>query len=216
MKNTNKKSKKKMQATFKIEKSIFKKVIKANFQTSANCGISNLLSGIKFEFENGALRIISTDGNRLLVNEITVEEAEGACEAIYNGVMLGKIQFLKNICIHSEHYVDYLEFTMTPENLRINDPANKIVYVVDSIDGQYPKYKQLFPNLEKAKENEYTQIALNVSFVEDLKRMSVNPRTNIIKFAFKNNSPLSVVTVESVNESEGVESKSIIMPIQIR
>ena len=57
---------------------------------------------------------------------------------------------------------------------------------------------------------------MNVSFVEDLKRMSVNPRTNIIKFAFKNNSPLSVVAVESVNENEGVESKIIIMPIQIR
>lgn len=216
MKNATKRSKKAIKATFRIEKSIFKKIIKTNYQTSANYEISNLLSGIKFEYENGILTLISTDGNRLLVNEIHVEDGEGdACEAIYNGVVLGKIQFLKNLMFSSPNYIDYLEFTMTPENLLIEDPANRIVYNVNSLSGQYPKWKQLFPNIKEAEKDTYTQIALNVRFLKELDKMAVNPKTNIIKLQFKNNSPLSVVAVES-EVGDIIKSKSIIMPIQLR
>lgn len=174
---------------------------------------SNLLSGIKFEFENGILRLISTDGNRLLVNEIEVDSPEGACEAIYNGTVLGKCQFLKNLCFGGSNYIDYLEFTMTPDNLKIEDVANRITYNINAISGQYPNWSKLFP---KKRKKGFTQIALNVKFVEDLKRMSVNSRTNIIKLVFKNNSPLSVVMAESYNENDNVSSKTIIMPIQVR
>lgn len=215
MKNANKNQKKKIQAKFRIEKAIFKKIIKTNYQTSANYECNNLLSGIKFEYEDGVLTLISTDGNRLLVNEIHVEDGEGACEAIYNGVVLGKLQFLKNLMFSSPKYIDYLDFTMTPENLLIEDPANRIVYNVNSLSGQYLKWKQLFPNAKEAEENTYTQIAVNVRFLKELDKMAVNPRTNIIKLQFKNNSPLSVVSVES-DAGEKVKSKSIIMPIQLR
>lgn len=216
MKKRNKKVKKAIKATFRIEKSIFKKIIKTNYQTSANFECNNLLSGIKFEYENGVLTLISTDGSRLLVNEIHVEDGAGdACEVIYNGVVLGKIQFLKNLMFSSPNYIDYLEFTMTPENLLIEDPANRIVYNVNSLSGQYPKWKQLFPNIKEAEKDTYTQIALNVRFLKELDKMAVNPKTNIIKLQFKNNSPLSVVAVES-EVGDIIKSKSIIMPIQLR
>lgn len=73
MKNPSKKSKKENKATFRILKSTFKKVIKQN------CAVRlksewNSLCGIKFEYENEVLTIASTDGNRLLVNEIIVDD----------------------------------------------------------------------------------------------------------------------------------------------
>ena len=46
--------------------------------------------------------------------------------------------------------------------------------------------------------------------------MSVNPRTNILRISFKNNSPLSCIVAESKNEDEDIETKTLIMPIQLR
>jgi DNA polymerase III sliding clamp (beta) subunit (PCNA family) len=207
------KTKKKIQAKFRIEKSMFKKIIKAQYETSAHFS-NNVLSGIKFEYENGVLILVSTDGNRLLVNEICVEDGEGdACEALYNGVMLGKIQILKNLMFSNSNYIDYLEFTMTPENLTIEDPANRIVYNINSVFGEYPKWRQIIPNIAEEEKDKYTQIALNVRFLKELEKMSVNPRTNIIKLQFKNNSPLSMIAVES-EVGDIIKSKTLIMPIQ--
>ena len=72
MKNTNKKSKK-AKATFRILKSTFKKVIKQNCATRLKAEY-HFLSGIKFEYDDEKLTIVSTDGNRLLVNEINVHD----------------------------------------------------------------------------------------------------------------------------------------------
>ena len=211
-----KKQKKNKEAVFKIEKSVFKKVIKAN------CGVigygMTILSGVKFEYSDGVLTLASTDGNRLLENKVEVFDGNGECSAVYNGYMLAKIQFLKNMCVNDGYYIDYLQFKMTPEKLEIWDIANNFTYQIGVVDSPspFPPYKQLLPDVSKAKDGEYTTIALNVKFVEELKRMSVNPRTQIMKFHFKNNSPLACVLAESTDETTQTTSKSLIMPIQLR
>ena len=103
---------------------------------------------------------------------------------------------------------------MTPENLTIEDPANRIVYNINSVFGEYPKWRQVIPNIAEEEKDKYTQIALNVRFLKELEKMSVNPRTNIIKLQFKNNSPLSMIAVES-EVGDIIKSKTVIMPIQM-
>lgn len=217
MKNTHKISKKKLEATFRIEKKVFKKIVKNNYNV---CGKfeNNLLSGIKFEYKDNILKMISTDGNRLIVNEIETADGSGECQAVYNGFMLGKLNFLKNICLNFDGYIDYLQFVMTPDELKIWDVANNITYNVKAVESgmQYPEYEKLFPQYKKAEKGTYTSIFLNVNFVEELKRMAVNPRTNIVKLTFKNNSPLAIVTAESKDENTNTKSKTIIMPMQIK
>lgn len=214
MKNTNKKSKK-AKATFRILKSTFKKVIKQNCATRLKAEY-HFLSGIKFEYDDEKLTIVSTDGNRLLINEINVHDGEGRCEAVFNGDILEKITFIKDMLIGGS-FVDFLEFEMTPERLTIKDVANQITYNIPKVgtpDSKYPEYKKLFPNIQE--EKEYTTLGVNIRFLEELKRMSVNPRTNILRISFKNNSPLSCIVAESKNEDEDIETKTLIMPIQLR
>ncbi|MCD8025067.1 MAG: hypothetical protein LUE64_05985 [Candidatus Gastranaerophilales bacterium] len=212
MKNTNKKAKNK--ASFRILKSVFKKVIKQNCAVRFNQGC-NIVSGIKFEYSDEKLTIVSTNGCELLVNEILVTDGKGKCEAVYNGDILEKITFIKDVLIGGG-CVDFLEFEMSPDQLIIKDFANRITYCIPKLpaDREYPEYKKLFPNVEK-KEKEYTTLGVNIRYLERLKNMSVNSRYNLLKISFKNNSPLSCIVAESKDEDKNVKSKSLIMPIQL-
>ena len=216
MKNPNKKSKKESSANFRILKSVFKKIIKQNCATRLKAEY-HILNGIKFEYSNDKLTLVSTDGNRLLVNEILVNDGEGECEAIFNGNILEKITFIKDMLIGGS-FVDLLEFEMTPDQLTIKDVANRITYCIPKIgtvDSKYPEYRKLFPKINKD-DKDYTTLGVNIRFLEELKRMSVNSRHNILKLSFKNNNPLSCIVAETQNEDEEVKSKTLIMPIQLR
>lgn len=213
MKNPSKKSKKENKAIFRILKSTFKKVIKQN------CAVRlksewNSLCGIKFEYENEVLTIASTSGDRLLVNEIIVDDGEGFCEGIYNGDILEKITFIKDMLIGGS-YVDYLEFEMFPDKLVIKDVANNITYCIPKFgNDKFPNFRQLFPTDEEDKK--YSHIGVNVQYLEELKRMSVNPKHNILKLSLNKENPLAKILAETVNEDENVKSKMIIMPIELR
>lgn len=207
---------KKNNATFRIEKNIFKKIIKNNYNVCANDGLKNILSGIKFEYKDNVLNLISTNGNKLLINTIATDSGSGECSGVYSGLMLGKISFLKNICGNSDEYLDFLQFNMTPESLEIWDIANNFIYEVGAVGvgTPYPKYEQLFP--KNISESEYTSIGFNVKYLKELEQMAVNSRTNIIKMTFKNNSPLTAVLVESDAPQLKTKSKCLIMPCTLR
>lgn len=168
MKNANKKSKKKETvANFRILKSTFKKVIKQNCSARYK-GNYSIISGIKFEYSYPTLSLISTDGSRLLVNEIIVHDGSGECEAVFNGGILEKITFIKDMLIGGK-FVDLLEFEMTPEKLIIKDVANQITYCIPKIGGEFPKWKNLIPKVNE-KESDYTVLGVNIRFMEELKK----------------------------------------------
>ena len=214
MKNANKKSKKKETvANFRILKSTFKKVIKQNCSARIK-GNYSIISGIKFEYLYPTLSLISTDGSRLLVNEIIVHDGSGECEAVFNGDILEKITFIKDMLIGGK-FVDLLEFEMSPEKLIIKDVANQITYCIPKVNGDFPNWKNLIPKVNE-KESDYTVLGVNIRFMEELKKMTVNCKHNILKLAVKNNSPTSVIIAETKDENLSVKSKTLIMPIQLR
>ncbi len=229
MKNTNKKSKEKRNEEneiiaelenksfhCQIEKSMFKKLIKE--QTKYNGVYSdNILRGIKFELEKDILTMVSTDGNRMLETKIKVESPCGSGSGVYDGVYLGAIKFLKNICIASEHYVDMLQLNFDEDCLEIKDLANGIVYQCSAWgkNAPYPNYKQLFPTINEENKNEYTTIGVNMRFINELNKLSPNERTGIVELTFKNNDPLIAIVAKC--DSVGLyQTRALIMPVEIR
>lgn len=226
-KNTHKQSKKRSQkqenkkASFELKKSEFKKFIKGQC-ANAYAYSRNILSGINFEFNcsEGTITLASTDGNRLLetkFNCYSYDDSSDSLSVVFDGFLLRKISFLKNMMISSEKYIDVLSFEMTEEYLKIEDVANKIVYSIPAIKDNlgFPDYKQLFPKITKDNKKEYTTVGLNIEFLKDLKNLAVNKRINLIKLTFKNNNPTACVLVESTN-GEDIATRTIVMPIDLR
>jgi len=196
-----------------IEKSKFKKLIKEQSKYSAFCS-ENILRGIKFELENDILTMVSMDGNRLLETKIKVESPCGSGSGVYDGIYLGAITFMKNICIASDSYIDMLQLNFDDDCLEIKDLANGIIYQCSAIEGKYPNYKQLFPQIKKENQKEYTTIGVNMRFLNELNRLSPNERTGIVELTFKNNTPLNAIVAKC--ESPEYQTRALIMPIRIR
>lgn len=198
---------------FQVEKEKFKKLIKSQAKAIGKYGgYSHILSGIRFEIADDVLFMASTDGNRLLETQVQVYEAQGDGHGVYNGFMLGKIQFL-NAMGKSDSYVDMLEIELLEDKLTINDLGNDIFYNVPKVEEGglgYPEYKKLFPEISE----EYNTIALNIQFLEELKNLTVNKRTGVVEFFFKKDSPYSAVIAKS--GVADIKTRTLIMPIQIR
>lgn len=193
--------------TFEIEKSNFNKLIKAHLNYISKFDYNNVLSGILCKVENKILTMVSIDGNRLLKTEMPFD-AENFEDLIINGLFLAKIKIIKGIAI-SKSYVDLLEITLSDEGMKIVDMANNITYQVPVIEGQYPKYEQLIKKPEDAQ-----TFTFNVAFLEDLKNILVNERTNHIHVSFDKENNLIPIIVEAEN-GEGLKSTSLIMPVQV-
>lgn len=175
----------------------------------------NLLKMIRFELENDVLTMVSTDGNRMLETTTRVYDAKGSGFGLYDAGYIRAIKLMKNICINSECYVDVLDLTFYEDRLQIRDIANHIEYNVPAYmgDRKYPEWKKLYPN-SKEIEKDYTTIAMNYNFFEDLKALSPNPKTMITKLQIKNNDPLAKIIVECPQPD--TTTRVLIMPIQIR
>lgn len=170
---------------------------------------------IRFELENDVLTMVSTDGNRMLETTTHVYDAKGGEFGLYDAGYIRAIKLMKNISICSESYVDVLDLTFYEDRLQIRDIANSIEYNVPAYMGdyKYPEWKKLYPD-SKEIEKDYTTIAMNYNFFEDLKALSPNPRTMITKLQIKNNDPLAKIIVECPQPD--TTTRVLIMPIQIR
>lgn len=220
MKNKNKKSKKEQiqeqnENLFgcQILKSEFEKLLKEQVKHASYYGDS-ILRSILFELKGDILTMVSTDGNRMLETRIKVEAPFGDGCGTFDSAYLGKIKFFKNMVIHSERYIDMIQLNFKKDCLQIKDLANGIEYQVPVIEGIFPKnWKTLFPNID-SESKEYTTIAVNMRFINELNRLTPNERTGIVKLTFKNNEPLASIVAEC--DAVDIQTRALIMPVQIR
>ncbi|CDE45464.1 dNA polymerase III subunit beta [Clostridium sp. CAG:768] len=202
MKNSNKA---KREIRIEINKSVLKKIIKSHKNFASKYEISSILANFHFELANNHLEIASTDGNRLLISTIEVNNPNNDfCSFNVNGGLLSKLVIFKGSVI------DWLEVVILKDSIQFNDNEFGIRQEFKLVEAQFPKYKQLIPDYG----NENFAIGLNSQFFKDLSSLEPNERTNIIIFNFNKENNLKPVLVDT--GSPELKQKALLMPVQIR
>jgi len=194
-----------------VKKDEFKKLIKKQVAYIPRSRRNNIFSAIHFELENNILTMVSTDATKMLCSRLVVDNPYKSGQGNYNGIYLGKISFIKNI-LYDKSYTDVMDLIFKRDGLTIIDYFNQITYNVPVVCGEYPNYKKLFPDDVEDKKK-YTTVAVNISYLEQLKNLSPNPKNNILKLHFDKKNVCAPILAECDNE--GLDSKCLIMPIDI-
>ena len=215
-KNANKKAKFKP-IVFEIQKDRFKQAIKNQLEhvTSYLYERNSVLRGVLFEFKDNVLTMVSTDANTLLKQEMPVNELikGGSYEIVLSALHLAKAG-IKN------HYeggrkqsircLDNLVITINEDHAVIEDKFNGVKYVIPSIVGNYPGYKQLLPKTE-----DKTKIAFNTRLMAKFKDIS-DTRTGIAVMSIDKDDPLKPIVISSENKENDIKVTGILMPCQLR
>lgn len=163
---------------FDVELNPFLKGIKQAGFAAASYEVSNLLSGVVCEFNNGILEIASTDGNRLArVREKINSDIKEQTQLIIPSRTLNEL-------LKMSSFIDEETIKICKDKSTIIFKSDKILTISRLLEGQFPRYNQLIPS-ETPK-----QALVNVSqLIAALERVSimVNDKTSIIKMHFADN-----------------------------
>lgn len=163
---------------FDVELNPFLKGIRQAGFAAASYEVSNLLSGIVCEFNDGILEIASTDGNRLArVREKITSDIKEQTQLIIPSRTLNEI-------LKMSPFMDDESLKICKDKSTIIFKTEKIIAISRLLEGQFPRYNQLIPS-ETPK-----QAVVNVSqLISAIERVSVmvNDKTSIIKMHFADN-----------------------------
>lgn len=213
MKNLTKVKKTTLSAQFDILKKTFKNALDVQLKYASTTTERNIITGINIKIENGNLIMVSTTGEKLLKQEITLDYYNGKdFESVtYSGDYLRGIKIFKQFGSEKrEPLEDYLRITLKKDSLIIKDLANNIVYNVPSLGCDYPPTEKFM----KIPQNCQT-VGINLNFLNDLKKMPVNCRTNFLKIHINKDSATEPIIIETDNK-EGVKALALLMPMQAR
>ncbi len=163
---------------FDVELKPFLKGIHLAGFAAASYEVSNLLSGIVCDFNNGILEIASTDGNRLArVREKITSDISEQTQLIIPSRTLNEL-------LKMSSFIEEDSIKICKDKSTIIFKSEKITTISRLLEGQFPRYNQLIPS-ESPK-----QAVINVSqLISALERVSVmvNDKTSIVKMLFANN-----------------------------
>ena len=180
-----------------------KKAIKAqkNFCTYSE----NILSCVHIELKDNIFEMCSTDGNRLLVTRIEINNAENRTES-FNV----KCSLLEKLVLFNSSLVEWIEVIIKENSISFNDYQFGIKQEFDINRDKYPEYSKLIPDYQ---ENEYS-IGLNRQFFKDLSSLQPNERTNIIELKMDKTSNIRPIIVRT--GTPNFRQIALLMPVQIR
>lgn len=163
---------------FDVELNPFLKGIKQAGFAAASYEVSNLLSGIVCEFNDGILEIASTDGNRLArVREKITSDIKEQTQLIIPSRTLNEL-------LKMSSFIDEDSIKICKDKSTIIFKSEKILTISRLLEGQFPRYNQLIPSESPKK------AVVNVSqLISALERVSVmvNDKTSIVKMHFADN-----------------------------
>ena len=182
---------------FDVELNTFLKGIKQAGFAAAGYEVSNLLSGIVCEFNDGILEIASTDGNRLArVREKITSDIKEQTQLIIPSRTLNEL-------LKMSPFIDEESVKICKDKSTIIFKTEKILMVSRLLEGQFPRYNQLIPS-ESPK-----QAVVNVSqLIAAIERVSVmvNDKTSIIKMHFADNElTLSADTPDAGKSEDSID-----------
>lgn len=170
---------------------------------------SDVLKAIKIRAKDDSLTLWATDGNR------AIETSIGACIqgnlkeveiAVFSNLLMG-------LCFNVTNG-DFINLKINKKSISFDDPANGTYYKLRACDFRYPDVEKVINNYEY-KENRY-EIAFNRSYMENMKRLHVDERTNIVKAVFNKENNLNPIIFQTQDDSCDIKQRALIMSIQIR
>ena len=182
---------------FEVELKPFLKGIRQAGFAAASYEVSNLLSGIVCNFNEGMLEIASTDGNRLArVREKISNNLTEQTQLIIPSRTLNEI-------LKMSSFIDEESIKISKEKSTIIFKSEKILTISRLLEGQFPRYNQLIPSETPKK------AVVNVSqLISALERVSVmvNDKTSIVKMRFADNElTLSANTPDAGNSEDTID-----------
>ncbi|KAE9532857.1 DNA polymerase III subunit beta [Ursidibacter arcticus] len=127
----------KPEVDFTIDQATLSRLIDATQFSMANQDARYFLNGMKFETEGNLLRTIATDGHRLAVCTIPLNQ-----ELLTHSVIVPRkaVLELARLVGHSDNAV---RLEIGTNNLRVS--MDGIVFTSKLIDGRFPDYRRVFP-----------------------------------------------------------------------
>lgn len=215
MKNTNKKSKKivEEQKEFILVSVPKRKLLKVIRSTASFClNRSSVLNNIKLKIKDETLTMWATDGNRAIETSLNVMvKTKTTLKEIEICV---KAYLLTGLCLNVGNG-DYITLRIGKESITFEDYWNDISHKIQTCEiDNYPNIEKII-NEHNYKENAY-EVAFNRNYMEQMKRLLVNEKTNVVKAIFNKEDNLSPIVFEVQNSSENITQRSLLMPIQLR
>ena len=122
---------------FALPQSTLRRLIEATQFSMANQDARYFLNGMKFETEGNLLRTVATDGHRLAVCTIALEQ-----DLQTHAVILPRKGVLELIRL-LEHNDQAIQLQIGTNNLRVQLPNT--VFTSKLIDGRFPDYRRVLP-----------------------------------------------------------------------
>ncbi|MDO4697239.1 MAG: DNA polymerase III subunit beta [Pasteurellaceae bacterium] len=122
---------------FTIDQATLAHLIEATQFSMANQDARYFLNGMKFETEGNLLRTIATDGHRLAVCTMALDQ-----ELLAHSVIVPRKAVLELVRLLS-HNSEAVRLEIGTNNLRVS--MNGIVFTTKLIDGRFPDYRRVFP-----------------------------------------------------------------------
>jgi len=173
------------------EAEAFKKAVSKVLYASSNDSTKLLLNGINFRSQDETVKVAATDGNRLGV----VKSKLKAFSEI-KGLTLPNTFLVEAIKACDEGSI---ELKNTPEGFLLE--SKNVVLFARSLEGDYPKYDQLFQSHDKK-----ALIALQ-KIVSALKRLKLiaDKKNKIVVFKFDRDQQRLTLSIEAAEVGTGVE-----------
>lgn len=127
----------KAEVDFTIDQATLAKLIESTQFSMANQDARYFLNGMKFETEGNLLRTVATDGHRLAVCTMALDQ-----ELLAHSVIVPRKAVLELARLIG-HNSEPVRLEISTNNLRIS--MNGIVFTSKLIDGRFPDYRRVFP-----------------------------------------------------------------------
>src|SRR5574344_1048011 len=201
---------------FQISRKKFAQIIKNHKNNSEKYNALNILGGVNIKLIEGKwLRFASTDGNRLLVTELTepdIIDIKGkVIDVTFDLSRIAPIKFLRGIKSY-----DLLVISIdTRKGMVIEDQLNSIVYKIPIMTGKFPNYEKLVDfNFRENKKRQ--SVFLNKRYLKEiLDSTAANSITNVIELNINKEDQLQNIYVAG-KDTEFIETFSLLMPCQVK
>jgi len=177
-----------------------------------------VLTGIKFEWSNNEITVITTDRYRMAIG-VTRKESY-AVTVGEGGFLLPRTVAAELVKVlpkkiswnNSEH--DMVTVTLVGDTVTIEygDPGERIVRPVRTIDGEFPKWRSLVPTDEMLSQGSVTFASYNPTYLADVAKI---PHWKDAPARFRFTTNVKPAMLDYVEAHNGVKWDYLLMPVRI-
>ena len=121
---------------FSLQAAVFREAVKQSVYATAPQDSRPFLSSILWEFDEGNLRMVATDINRLVIKDLSIK-----CSS--KNSFLVPVKALKEITTILENDDEQIDFLLV--NKQLYAVSRGVVFYTRLINAQFPRYEQVIP-----------------------------------------------------------------------